>query len=64
MTSEPLVQIQNNLNFSIKCCYTHKKVPVVLNKTAVPIKIENMGDFKNNASISLINVYRLSKADL
>ena len=23
-----------------------------------------MGDFKNNASISLINVYRLSKADL
>ena len=24
----------------------------------------NMGDFKNNASISLINVYRLSKADL
>ena len=22
------------------------------------------GDFKNNASISLINVYRLSKADL
>ena len=25
---------------------------------------ENMGDFKNNASISLINVYRLSQADL
>ena len=24
----------------------------------------SMGDFKNNASISLINVYRLSKADL
>ena len=24
----------------------------------------HMGDFKNNASISLINVYRLSKADL
>ena len=24
----------------------------------------NKGDFKNNASISLINVYRLSKADL
>ena len=24
----------------------------------------NMGDFKNNASISLIHVYRLSKADL
>ena len=23
-----------------------------------------LGDFKNNASISLINVYRLSKADL
>ena len=25
---------------------------------------ELMGDFKNNASISLINVYRLYKADL
>ena len=25
---------------------------------------ENMGDFKNNASIYLINVHRLSKADL
>ena len=24
----------------------------------------HMGDFKNNASISLINVYRLSEADL
>ena len=24
----------------------------------------HMGDFKNNAPISLINVYRLSKADL
>ena len=27
-------------------------------------KYAYMGDFKNNASISLINVYRLSKADL
>ena len=26
--------------------------------------IKPVGDFKNNASISLINVYRLSKADL
>ena len=26
--------------------------------------ISDLGDFKNNASISLINVYRLSKADL
>ena len=26
--------------------------------------ITEKGDFKNNASISLINVYRLSKADL
>ena len=26
--------------------------------------MSDMGDFKNNASISLINVYRLSKADL
>ena len=24
----------------------------------------DQGDFKNNASISIINVYRLSKADL
>ena len=32
----------------------------------IPISfyIINLGDFKNNASISLINVYRLSKADL
>ena len=27
-------------------------------------EIKKRGDFKNNASISLINVYRLSKADL
>ena len=28
------------------------------------LKYPLMGDLKNNASISLINVYRLSKADL
>ena len=30
----------------------------------IPFVINILGDFKNNASISLINVYRLSKADL
>ena len=36
-----------------------KMIQVLFNKST-----PHLGDFKNNASISLINVYRLSKADL
>ena len=45
--------------------YREKDETIFLSETTMPrALIFGMGDFKNNASISLINVYRLSKADL
>ena len=36
----------------------------ILGLWVLGLAVSHMGDFKNKASISLINVYRLSKADL
>ena len=51
------------MKFNIMLCKRWQNLDIFTAKMRFLTSCE-MGDFKNNASISLINVYRLSKADL